>query len=174
VVSKEVFALRWPEEADTVEKLARLGVPRLLLVEPGVAPPVSTSCIEDWLRLPADDVDMRARLAALAERAARHPTAPIVEEYGRLSHRDIAVFLPPVEERVARTLVEHLGHAVPAEELISRVWSEGGSNSALRVHVSRLRRRLAPLSLTITSLRGRGYLMRDATTTKAAMRSAAG
>jgi two-component system, OmpR family, response regulator len=164
VVNRDVFVLRWPEEADTVDRLARLGVPRLLLVEPGVAPPGGTSCVEDWLRLPADDVDIRARLAALAERATRHPTAPVVQEYGCLSHRGTTVFLPPVDERVARALVENLGHPVPTEELMSRAWSQGGSNAALRVHISRLRRRLAPLGLTITSVRAQGYLIRDATT----------
>jgi biotin operon repressor len=161
-VDRDVFVLRWPEEVDAVERLRHLGIPRLLLVEPGVAPPSATSCIEDWIRLPADDVDLRARLTALAQRAARHPTAPVVEEHGCVSHRGGTVFLPPVDEQVARALIEHLGHPVSPEELRARAWSGGGSDTALRVHISRLRRRLAPLGLTISSVRRRGYLIRDA------------
>ena len=157
-----MFVLRWPEEVDAVERLRHLGTPRLLLVEPGVSPPIMTSCVEDWVRLPADDVDLRARLAALAERATRHPPAPVVEEYGCLSHRGVTVFLPPVDEQVARALIEHLGQPVSVEELRARAWSDGGSDTALRVHISRLRRRLAPLGLSIASVRRRGYLIRDA------------
>jgi DNA-binding response OmpR family regulator len=157
-----VFVLRWPEEADAVERLARVGIPRLLLVEPGVMPPTGTSCLEDWLRLPADDVDIRTRLTALAERAARHPAAPVVEEHGCVTHGGSTAFLPPVDECVARALIEHFGHPVPAEELMARAWPDGGSDTALRVHICRLRRRLAPLGLTIRSVRNRGYLIRDA------------
>jgi hypothetical protein len=29
-------------------------------------------CDEDWIRLPAEDADVHARIAALAARAARH------------------------------------------------------------------------------------------------------
>lgn len=163
-MERDVFVLRWPDEVDAVERLRHLGIPRLLLVEPGVAPPSVTSCIEDWIRLPADDVDLRTRLAALAERAARHPPAPVVEEYGCLSHRGVTVFLPPVDEQVARALIEHLGQPVSVEELRVRAWSDGGSDTALRVHISRLRRRLAPLGLSIASVRGRGYLIREAGT----------
>jgi DNA-binding response OmpR family regulator len=161
-VTRDVFVLRWPEEAEAVKRLARLGIPRLLLVEPGVMPPTGTSCVEDWLRLPADDVDMRARLTALAERAARHPSVPVFEDYGCLSHRGATVFLPPVDEQVARALVEHIGKPVPVDELRARAWPDGGSDTALRVHISRLRRRLSPLGLAITSVRNRGYLIRDA------------
>ncbi|HMF81944.1 MAG TPA: helix-turn-helix domain-containing protein [Acidimicrobiia bacterium] len=166
-MDREVFVLRWPEEVDAVERLRHLGIPRLLLVEPGVAPPNGTSCVEDWVRLPADDVDLRVRLAALAERAARHPPAPIVEDHGCLSHRGVTVILPPVDERVARALVEHFGLPVTVEELRARAWPDGGSNTALRVHISRLRRRLEPLGLAITSVRGRGYLIRDPETVDA-------
>jgi len=157
-----VFVLRWPDEVDAVERLGHLGIPRLLLVAPGVAPPRVTSCIEDWVRLPADDVDLRARLAALGERAARHPAGPVVEEHGCLSHRGATVFLPPVDEHVARALIERLGQPVSVEELRARAWPDGGSDTALRVHISRLRRRLAPLGLSITSVRRRGYLITDA------------
>jgi two-component system, OmpR family, response regulator len=161
-MSTEVFVLRWPDQAGESDQLASLGVPRLLLLEPGVAPPPETSCLVDWLRLPADDEDVRVRVTALAERAARHPTAPVVDDYGQVSHERRTVFLPPIEQRVAKVLIGNFGHPVLTEELTSCVWAQGGSNLALRVHVSRLRHRLAPLGLTITNIRRCGYLMREA------------
>src|SRR5262245_2430795 len=114
----DVSLLRWPDQADEADRLARIGAPRLLLVKPGVAPPTETSCVVDWLRLPADGEDMCARLAALAERAARHPSRPFVDDDGQVSHQGTAVFLPPVHERIARILIESRGRPVPAEDLI--------------------------------------------------------
>ena len=100
--------LRWPEQADRIDDLERLGIPRLLLVEPDAAPPPSTSCIEDWLRLPVDDASLRARLVALAAHARRHPMVPTLDEHGQLSHRGETVFLSVTDQRIAEVLVEQL------------------------------------------------------------------
>jgi hypothetical protein len=154
----DVIVLYWPDEADKVE---RVGVPRLLLVEQGVAPPAVTSCLEDWLRLPADDADIRAHLVALADRAARHPAVPALDEFGQLSHRDATVFLSPIDQGLAEVLVANFGHAVATVDLTARAWPQGGRGVALRVHVSRLRRHIEPLGLTIRSIRGYGYVLRD-------------
>lgn len=111
----DVCVLRWPDQADEADRLASLGSPRLLLVEPGAPPPTETSCVVDWLRLRADDQDMRVRLAALSERAARHPSGPVVNDYGS-SH---------IEER---------RHSFPASKNASR-------RSSLRILVTQLRPR---------------------------------
>lgn len=167
----DVRVLRWPDQADESERLARLEAPRLLLVEPGVAAPTETSCVVDWLRLPADGEDMCARLAALAERAARHPSRPFVDDDGQVSHQGTAVFLPPVHERIARILIESRGRPVPAEDLIPRVWPQDGTIETLRGNISRLRDRIAPLGLTITHITGHGYVMREAEATDTTRRS---
>jgi DNA-binding response OmpR family regulator len=133
----------------------------LLLVEPGAAPPVGDSCLEDWLRLPADDADVRARIRALAGRAAHHPARPSLGEHGELTHRDSIVFLSPVDRRLVAPLVDSFGCGVADAELHDAAWPDGGAEQALRVHMSRLRRRLAPLGLTIVSVRGFGYMLRD-------------
>jgi DNA-binding winged helix-turn-helix (wHTH) protein len=166
----DVRILRWPDQTDEADRLATLGTPRLLLVAPGVAPPTETSCVVDWLRLPANDEDLRARLAALAERAARHPSRPVVNEYGQLSHRGTTTFLSSIDQQITKLLTENFGHPVPAEELVSRVWTDDGTNEALRVHISRLRHRIAPLDLTITNIKGHGYAMREADTTSTTQR----
>lgn len=159
--TKDVVILHWPEQADRIEDLERLGIPRLLLVEPDAPPPISTSCIEDWLRLPVDDASLRARLVALAAHARRHPMVPRLDEHGQLSHRGETVFLSITDQRIAEVLVEQFGHVVSEETLLERGRPAPRSDQTLRVNVSRLRRRVAPLGLVITCVRGHGYLMQQ-------------
>ena len=159
--TKDVVILRWPEQADRIDDLERLGIPRLLIIEPEVAPPPSTSCIEDWLRLPVDDASLRARLVALAAHAQRHPTVPTLDEHGQLSHRGETVFLSMTDQRIAESLIEQYGRVVDEEELLERAQPESRNDQTLRVNVSRLRRRIAPLGLAIICVRGHGYLMQQ-------------
>jgi hypothetical protein len=160
-VTKDVVILHWPAQSDRIEDLERLGVPRLLLVEPDSPPPPSTSCIEDWMRLPVDDASLRARLVALAAHAQRHPIVPTLDEHGQLSHRGEAVFLSVTDQRIAEVLVENFGQVVSEETLLDRTRSDGRNDQTLRVNVSRLRRRIAPLGLVITCVRGHGYVLRQ-------------
>ncbi len=159
--TKDVVILQWPDQADRVEELERLGIPRLLLVEPDCPPPPSTSCLEDWLRLPVDDASLRARLVALAAHARRHPMVPVLDEHGQLSHRGESVFLSNTDKRIALVLIEQFGRVVSEESLLERARPEGGNDQTLRVNVSRLRRRIAPLGLAITCVRGHGYLLQQ-------------
>ena len=119
--TKDVVILHWPEQADRIGDLERLGIPRLLLVEPDTAPPPSTSCIEDWLRLPVDDASLRARLVALAAHARRHPMVPSLDELGQLSHRGETVFLSITDQRIAQVLIESFGHVVSEETLLEKL-----------------------------------------------------
>lgn len=155
---RDVVILRWPEQASDVDELERRRVPRLLLVDPGAVPPDSDSCLEDWIRLPADDADVRARLTTLTRRAEHHPTRPVVDEFGQLSYRGMRLFLSPIDQRIVETLLAHYDDVVHEDEL-RRDWPGRGGNGTLRVHVSRLRRRLDPLGLTITSVRNVGYML---------------
>jgi hypothetical protein len=159
--TKDVVILRWPEQADRIDDLERLGVPRLLLVEKDSPPPPSTSCIEDWLRLPVDDDSLRARLVALAAHARRHPMVPSLDEHGQLSHRGETVFLSLTDQRIAQLLIENFGHVVSEETLLDQARPEARNDQTLRVNVSRLRRRIAPLGLAITCVRGHGYLIQQ-------------
>ena len=142
-------------------RLDRQGIPRLLLVGPDATPPTTGSCLEDWLRLPATDLEIQARLVNLAKRAAHHPRPPTVDELGQLTHRGRSLFLSPIDQRLAQALVENFGAIVTETELIETVWPEGASNQVLRVHVSRLRQRLQPLELTIKCARNTGYVLAE-------------
>jgi len=159
---RDVAVLRWPAQNGERDGLDRKGVPRLWLVDEGVAPPIVDSCLEDWLRLPADESDARARLDALARRAEHHPVQPTLGPHGQLIHGGAVVQLSPVDQQLGARLIASFGEAVADDDLIAAAWRDGGTEQTLRVHLSRLRRRLAPVGLAITSIRGYGYAMHTA------------
>ncbi len=155
----DVVVLRWPEQSDDAARLTRLDRPHLLLVEPGAAPPQIRGCLADWIRLPADDADVRARLVALADRATRHPTVPQIDFFGVVQHHGLRVQLSPVDENIAKLLIGSFGDVVPAAEILAQVWAASDAQPKLRVHISGLRKRLAPLGLEISVIRNVGYRM---------------
>jgi hypothetical protein len=159
----EVALVQWPAEQDRREDLRRAGQPRLLLVERG-APPIPTDELEDWIRLPADDLDLRVRVEALRRRTDGDAVAaPDLDDDGVLRVGDRWVSLPPVEARLTRALLARFGAVVSREVLAKAGWPGGSpGRNALDVHVLRLRRRLAPLRLAIRTVRSRGYLLERA------------
>lgn len=156
----DVVIVRWPEEAATIPRLRTLGQPRLLLVAPDADAPAMLECDEDWIRLPAEDADVRVRISTLAARAARHSLPPEVKGDGRLSFRGRWVGLTGVEESVAMLLCEHFGEVVDHEavQAAASVVRQPSPN-ALRVSISRLRKRIAPLGLEIRRVHNRGYVL---------------
>ncbi|MEY2425546.1 MAG: two-component system, OmpR family, response regulator [Actinomycetota bacterium] len=160
----DVVLLRWPVEAARRDDLAESGVARLLLVEDGAEPPSPGDCLEDWIRVPAPEADLRARLSALESRAAHHaPTVPTIDADGVLRFGAAWVSLPPVETRLTEVLVDRFGAVVGRETLARAGWPDGtAGRNALDVHVLRLRRRLSAVGLVIRTVRSRGYLMEAA------------
>lgn len=156
--------MRWPREADARDRLAREGRPRLLLVEEGAPPPFVEDPLEDWLRVPATDEDVRARLDTLTLRSRTHTTVqPTLDDDGVIRHNGTWVSLPPVESRITRLLLQRFGAVVSREALARAGWPEGApGRNALDVHVLRLRRRLASVDLAIRTVRSRGYLLEAA------------
>jgi DNA-binding winged helix-turn-helix (wHTH) protein len=159
----EVALVHWPAEQDRREELRRAGQPRLLLVERG-APPIPTDELEDWIRLPADDLDLRVRVEALRRRTGSDAgTVPVLDDDGVLRLGDRWVSLPPVEARLTAALLERFGAVVSRDALARSGWPGGSpGRNALDVHVLRLRRRLSPLRLAIRTVRSRGYLLERA------------
>lgn len=153
--------MRWPAEASERDHLAARQQPRLLLVEEGAAPPTTTDCLEDWIRLPASEFDTRARIEGLLIRSRQHTClVPELDIHGVLRFGSRWVSLPPVEARLADALVARFGAVVGRDTLRRSVWpgSSPGRN-VLDVHVLRLRRRMAPLGLAIRTVRSRGYML---------------
>ena len=157
----DVALLRWPTERSRREDLAKKGAPRLLLVEDGEPAPTSTDVREDWIRVPADDLDVQARIDALASRCGPAETrGAVLEPEGVLRFNGGWVALPPVEARLMSAMLDRFGAVVSREQLAKTGWPEGApGRNALDVHVLRLRRRIADLDLSITTVRSRGYLL---------------
>jgi two-component system OmpR family response regulator len=157
----EVALLRWPGEAARRRELMDRRVPRLLLVEDGALAPDSDDCLEDWMRVPASEVDVRLRVATLGRRAEHHaPLLPSLDGDGVLRSGGSWVPLPPVEARLTTALLDRFGGVVSRDNLAGAGWPGGApGRNALDVHVLRLRRRIGPLGLAIRTVRSRGYLM---------------
>jgi DNA-binding response OmpR family regulator len=156
----DVVLVRWPEEEARLRELRTAATPRLLLVGPQTPPPESADPLEDWVRLPADDRDVRARVATLSARAGNGQAAPHIDADGLLRFRDQWVSLSPVERELASALVDRFGAVVGRDALARRAWAGGApTRNALDVHILRLRRRIAPLGLEVRTVRSRGYLL---------------
>jgi len=167
--------LRWPEEESRRSRISEAGEPRLLLVPDGEEPPRVADCLEDWIRVPAAENEVKARVDALAVRRKAHdPTnghdghgttsaGPVLDDFGVLRVNGSWVALPPLEARLAEALLEHLGAVTSRDSLIRAGWPRGApGRNALDVHVLRLRRRLTPVGLAIRTVRSRGYLLEPA------------
>ena len=158
----DVTLVRWPAELSRRERLADEGLPRLLLVEGGELPPGVVDVVEDWIRVPADEADIRARVATLQARyeALIKGVAPLLDDDGVIRVGAAWVSLPPVEARLTTALLERFGMVVSREMLANSGWPDGApGRNALDVHVLRMRRRRAPLGLVIRTVRSRGYLL---------------
>lgn len=157
----DVELLRWPSERDKRERLRGRGAPRLLLIEGGSEPPTVTDLLEDWIRVPADRLDVRARITGLIRRAD-HPDRrlPEIDETGLLVYGTNRVTLPPTEARILGRLIEGFGTVVSREELVDSAWPSAPSDrNVLDVHLVRLRRRIAISGLQIRTVRSRGLLL---------------
>ncbi len=72
------------------------------------------------------------------------------------------MFLSPTDQRLAGLLVASFDGAVSEQVLFADLWDGEGESSKVRVHVSRLRKRIQPLGLEITFIRGFGYRLHAA------------
>jgi DNA-binding response OmpR family regulator len=121
--------------------------------------------LEDWVRLPADQAEIRARLSTLNSRANTDRPVPAVDTDGLLHYRDRWVALSPVEQALAAALTERFGAVVGRDALARRAWPDGvPTRNALDVHILRFRRRIAALGLELRTVRSRGYLLQSIVT----------
>ena len=137
----------------------------LLLLEGGTPPPLADGHdLEDWIRVPAGDLDLRARVEGLRRRSqAKVELSPALDDDGVLRLGDRWVSLPPVEARLTAALLDRFGAVVSRDALAHAGWPAGApGRNALDVHMLRLRRRLSPLALAIRTVRSRGYLLERA------------
>jgi two-component system, OmpR family, response regulator len=158
----DVVVVHWPEQRDEIPRLAEQRVPRLLLVAPAADPPEAGDILQDWVRLPGDERDVRARLSGLRRRADLETPEPppMLDGHGRLVFGRAWVQLSPIHGRLIRRLLAAHEGVVAEKELLEEGWPGGNpSSNALRVHLHRLRRPLKPVGLEILGVRGEGWVL---------------
>ena len=154
-----VAILAWPEQADAAAACARAGRPRLLLVATDAEPPADWDDLTDWVRLPVDDRDLCARVAALQRLASSVPE-PVLDEYDVLRRGDRWTALAPIEARLMEALLARCGSVVSRRDLGSAAWPNGMPGArAVDARLRRLRDRVEPLGLRIHNVRQRGLLL---------------
>src|SRR6266851_1854975 len=167
----DVVLVRVPVLAARRLQRSEAGTPRLLLLDDGNEPPDPADCIEDWIRVPASEADIRARIAGLGCRSSHHGgPSPLLDRDGVLRVGPAWVPLPPVEARLTEALLDRMDAVVSRDALARAGWPEGApGRNALDVHVLRLRRRLAHVGLAIRTVRSRGYLLEVASRARQAL-----
>ncbi|HWI80940.1 response regulator transcription factor [Ramlibacter sp.] len=129
---------------------------------------------DDYLPKPFDLDELLARLHALARRGGGAVGGPSgSQRLGGLRHeresgafyvRDEVLELTPREAALLQALMARPGHAVSKERLFELVFP-GESDvqyEAIEVVVYRLRKKLAHTGTVLMTLRGLGYLLKDA------------
>jgi hypothetical protein len=158
-----VAILRWPADAVLIAYSRAEGRSCLLLVEADGDLPVLAGWSDDWIRLPARDSDIQARAAMLEARIARPDPLPEVDLDGHLLFDSRGVFLSPSEEALMRLLCQRFGQVVDVESLAGAVGEGGMSANAVRVQLTRLRKRIGTVGLVVRAIHGRGYVLEQAT-----------
>lgn len=155
-----VELLHWPRERRRRAELHDANQPRLLLVEPEASPPLTVDPAEDWIRLPANHLDVQARVECLRQRTEMGTTAEPILDSGVLRTASGWVSLPDLEARIVEVLLSRFGRVADRQSLLNAGWpGEAPNRNLLDVHLHRLRRRIGPIDLQIRTVRKRGYLL---------------
>lgn len=156
-----VELVAWPDDEARRQHLARAAVPRLLLVAEHAQPPSPVGIDEDWVRLPADERDLRVRLERLARIVGHlHHDRPVIDGGNVVHYGGAAVTVSAAQAALVGVLLAQPGRLVGRAQLESAVWPDGTPGpKALDGLVFRLRRRLAGLGLAVRSGHGRGFAL---------------
>jgi DNA-binding response OmpR family regulator len=154
----DVTHLRWPAEGERRQQLARRGSPRLLHVEADADLPDVSDELEDWVRSPADAVEVAVRASTLSERYRRGLGDVWVDEHDVFRAATRWVALSPTEAALARALVDARGAPLGPGALRSILGADAAPAS-VRVTVHRLRRRLESVGVGVRSVRGKGLVL---------------
>jgi DNA-binding winged helix-turn-helix (wHTH) protein len=155
----EIELVRWPGDGARRRAAAERGTPRLLLVA-GDAPPPRLDPDEDWLRVPADERDLLARMQRLAAQFDRRRCPPRLDVDRALRYGGRTVVVSRSEAAVLRPLLARFGELVTWDGLRHHLWPNGDRTfRSMSARIFRLRARLEPIGLTIYTIRGRGVVL---------------
>jgi hypothetical protein len=157
-----VEVLRWPAQADRRRSVLESGHRCLWLLGVGeLAPELGPD--EDWVRVPADEQVIRRRIERLAggsRSSATGPSSVFVDPTGLLSYGDHRLVVPPIEAIILNRLGRTPEQVVARSELARLVWGDHRRSArAIDSRMHTLRGRVAPLNLTIHTIRGNGFLL---------------
>lgn len=157
---ENVELVRWPAERDKLNELRRRAHLRLLVVEGGADAPICSDIREDWVRAPITRDDLVARMTALRAKTAEY-CVPRVDPCGILHYRSQSAAISPTETELLAPLAQRFGELVLRQELRKSLSGRANdaSRNALDLHIMRIRRRIAPLGLVISTVWGRGYTL---------------
>jgi len=172
--SNGVAVLQWPRDRDRLDRLARLGLPRLLLVHPSVELPPTDGPLQLTLPYGAEDTEIHDALLGLCRQATLQRAAagpPLLDGEGWVWAAGGRVELPPLEHRLAVPLVQHFGCPVGDDLLveIGRFLSSSPtvvpaspscSRRRLYGHLTHLCQLLNPLGLEVRSASDAAHVMR--------------
>lgn len=126
---------------------------------------------DDYLSKPFDLDELEARVRALLRRTQDREDEPPVacgplrldRESGAFHLGDALLELTPREHALLKALIARPGHAVPKEKLFRVVFpmEEHIQFEAIEVVAYRLRKKLAGAGVSLITLRGLGYLLRE-------------
>ena len=157
-----VAIVMWPDEHARAAELARMRVPRLLLVAESSEPPAANDGVGagelcDWVREPVDERDLQSRIVTLRSRASVE--RPILGDHGVVWRGPVWIALSPIEERLTAAFLARPGRVLSRQRLEQLGWPEGIPNSrAIDARIKVLRTRIANVGMRIHTVRGQGYL----------------
>jgi len=126
---------------------------------------------DDYLAKPFELAELEARVKALLRRSSGHAAPQIVcatlcfDTVSRMfACSGEPLNLTPREHAVLEGLITRAGKAVSKEKLFEQVFAleDASGPDAIEIYVHRLRRKLQGSGVTITTLRGLGYLLEAA------------
>lgn len=152
----------WPADDQLRQRLARAGVPRLLVVPADAPTPVGLGNHEEWVREPVSLAAALARMEQLVHRTHRLSAEPTVISDDRVVQRGgVRVRLSPVQAALLAELLHAHGTAVSREHLVAAIWphADDPHTKALEAVVFRLRRKLVGTGIVIRGVHALGYVI---------------
>lgn len=156
--------VRWPIEAGILSECRRDKTPCLLVVEGKAKAPICTEPWEDWIRTPAPQQDIEARVKSLIQRT-HGSMIPIVDSTGVLHFGKDSIPISSSQVSLMDQFIAHFEELVYRAELeqCALQQSKGITRNALDLQIMRLRRRISAIGLDLTTVWGRGYILEPRT-----------